>query len=69
MIVEDEQDVEDLEDIVTELQRENTLPYGRGLTFDELLTSTREIEDADIHYGLRGDLIEHLWALKRANIA
>jgi hypothetical protein len=68
MIVKDEKDVEGLEDIIPEFQGD-AMPFQRGLTFDDLLTSTIEIENIDAHYGLRGDIIEHLWALKGANMA
>jgi hypothetical protein len=68
MIVKDEKDVEGLEDIMPELQGD-AMPCQRGLTFDDLLTTTIEIENIDAHYGLRGDIIEHLWALKGANRA
>ena len=40
----------------------------RGLTFEQLLEHTQEVEDEDIHYSLRGDLIEHLWTLKGQNM-
>jgi hypothetical protein len=39
------------------------------LSFQELLASTMDIANADTHFGLRGDLIEHLWMLKGANLA
>jgi hypothetical protein len=39
----------------------------RGLSFEDLLTNTVEMEDEDTHFDLRGDLIEHLWAMKGAN--
>jgi hypothetical protein len=35
----------------------------RGLTFESLVVGTIELEDVDSHYSLRGDLVEHLWAL------
>jgi hypothetical protein len=69
MIVEDEKDVEGLEDFILQLQGDAAMPFQRGLTFDDLLTSTIEIENIDAHNGLRGDIIEHLWALKGANMA
>ncbi len=68
MILEDEEDIEGLDDIVGELQVGN-VPLERGLSFEQLLTSTTEIADVDTHYGLRGDLIEHLWNLKGAILA
>jgi hypothetical protein len=51
MIVEDEEDVEGLEDIIPELQG-HAMPFQRGLTFDDLLTSTIEIENIDAHMDL-----------------
>jgi hypothetical protein len=68
MILEDEKDVQGLEYIISELEG-NVLPMQRGLTFDQLVRSTIELENEDTHYGRRGDLIEHLWALKGANSA
>jgi hypothetical protein len=47
---------------------DDNVPMERGLTFEQLLEYTREIEDEDMHYSLRGDLIEHLWALKGGNM-
>jgi hypothetical protein len=34
-----------------------------------LVANTIELENSDTHFGLRGDLIEHLWAVKGANMA
>jgi hypothetical protein len=51
MILEDEKDVERLENIISELQ-EDVLPFQRGLAFDQLVTSTIELENEDTHYGL-----------------
>jgi hypothetical protein len=68
MIIEDEENVEGLEDIITNLHA-NAVPLKRGLCFSELMASTKEIENKDTHYGLRGDLIEHLWVLKGAHMA
>jgi glutathionylspermidine synthase len=62
MILEDEENVEGLEDIIPELQADD-VPMERGLTFQQLVSSTIEIENSGTHYALRGDLIEHLWAL------
>jgi hypothetical protein len=68
MIIEDEEGVDGLEDIISELH-EGNVPMQRGLAFEELVTKTREITNPDTHFGLRGDLIEHLWLLKDANLA
>ena len=67
MIVEDEEGVLGLEDIITDLQHD-TKPLERGLSLDNLIASTREIENVETHYSLCGDLIEHLWAIKGANM-
>jgi len=67
MIVEDEQDEPGLKDIVTELL-DNDLSFDRDLSFKDLISGTAEIQDVDSHFNLRGDLIEHLWALKGANM-
>ena len=52
MIIEDEEDVQGLEDIISELEAWNVLPMQRGLTFDQLVKSTIELENEDAHYGL-----------------
>jgi len=67
MIVENEQDEPRLEDIVTELL-DNNLSFDRDLSFEDLVSGTDQIQDVDSHFGLRGNLIEHLWALKGANM-
>ena len=66
MILEDERDVPGLENIISRLVDEN-VPLRRGLSFEALMNDTVEIENEDLHYSLRGDLIEHLWALKDTN--
>jgi hypothetical protein len=66
MILEDERDVPGLENIISGLVDEN-VPLCRGLSFEALMNHTVEIENEDLHYSLRGDLIEHLWAFKGAN--
>jgi hypothetical protein len=68
MILEDEKDVEGLEDILADLHA-NNVPIQHGLTFESLVANTIELENSDTHFGLRGDLIEHLWAVKGANMA
>jgi hypothetical protein len=44
------------------------VPLQRGLLFESLVSAIVEIENLDIHYSLRGDFIEHNWALKGANM-
>jgi hypothetical protein len=68
MILEDEQDVEGLEDIIAELQQDAE-PLNRGLSFQELLAGSIELENSDTYFNLRSDLIEHLWRLKGLNMA
>ena len=65
MILEDESDVPGLENVLGNAAVDN-VPMQRGITLDQFTTRTAEIENADTHYALRGDLIEHLWALKGA---
>ena len=65
MIMDDEHDVHGLENIVGNAAVDN-VPMRRGITLDQFTTQTAEIENADTHYAMRGDLIEHLWALKGA---
>jgi hypothetical protein len=63
MILDDEHDVPGLENILA-CEFGGNVPLRRGLSFEELTTNTIKIENKDMHYGMRGDLIEHLWALK-----
>ena len=67
MITEDERDVPRLENVLVNAGVEN-VALRRGMTLDKFSAHTVEIENADTHYALRGDLIEHLWALKGANM-
>ena len=67
MILDDESGVQGLENVLGPSFDDN-VPMERGLTLDQLLQYTQEIEDEDMHYSLRGDLIEHLWALKGQNM-
>jgi hypothetical protein len=67
MILDDEDGVEGLEDIIGDLQV-GAVPMRRGLTFQDLITGTSEILNSDTHFNLRGDLIEHLWKIKGANM-
>ena len=66
MIVEDESDVLGLENILVGLEDFGT-PLRRGLSFEDLATSTRELENENKHYELQGNLIEFLWDLKGNN--
>jgi len=63
MIIDDESGVDGLENVLGASFDDNE-PMERGLTLGQLLEDTAEIEDDDMHYSLRGDFIEHLWALK-----
>jgi hypothetical protein len=56
-----------LEDIIGDLQ-EDAIHVGRRLSVPDLLTSIGEIQDDGTHHSLQGDLIEHLWAIKRAEL-
>ena len=58
MIIQDERDL-DLEPFFDEGLMGGRM--GGGLSFLELRDGTREIENADSHFSLRNDLIEHLW--------
>ena len=59
MILEDERDVPGLKNIISGLVDEN-VPLRRGLSFEVFMNHTTEIENEDLHYSLRGNLIEHL---------
>jgi hypothetical protein len=67
MIIDDKEGVEGLDDIIGELH-EGNIPMQRGLSFDEFMASTMDIANTVTHFGLRGDLIEHLWMLKGTNL-
>ena len=67
MILDDESDVQGLENVLG-VAFDDNVPMERGLTFEQLREHTEDIEDEDLHYNLRGDLIEHLWALKGQNM-
>jgi hypothetical protein len=41
-----------------------TIPITGGLTIDKYTHENRKIENANVHYKLHNDLIEHLWDLK-----
>jgi hypothetical protein len=47
---------------------DQVVPLQRGISFEDLVSGTIKIENSDLHYSLRGDLIEHNWALKGANM-
>ena len=66
MIIDDEEGVDGLDDIIGKLH-EGNIPMQRGLSFDEFMIMG--IVNANTYFGLRGDLIEHLWMLKGANLA
>lgn len=65
MILADERGL-GLENVLGDLT-EGAVPLQRGLSFEDLVTHTRELENEETHYDLRGDLIEHLWQLKGTN--
>lgn len=67
MILEDEHDVHGLENILGTAVVDNVALH-RGITLDKFTTHTEETKNANTHYALRGDLIEHLWALKGATM-
>ena len=67
MILDDERDVPGLENIISGLVDDN-VPLRRGFSFEALMNHTVEIENEDLHYSLRGDLIKYLWAFKGTNI-
>jgi hypothetical protein len=64
MILEDECYIPRLEDILPGVY---TRESCRGLSFEDLVTNTVEMENEDTHFDMREDLIEHLWAMKGAN--
>lgn len=67
LILEDKCDVLGLENILAEL-RDGSLPLRTGLSFEDLMTSIRDLQNENIHDELRRDLIEHLWQLKGTNL-
>lgn len=38
----------------------------QNLSYEDLVMDTVQIENPDTHYSLIGDLVEHMWKLKRA---
>jgi hypothetical protein len=62
MIIEDEQGL-DLEEVVPEDPR---VRVQRHFTFQDFQRGTSEIENSNIYFALRSDIIRHLWALKGA---
>jgi hypothetical protein len=67
MILEDERDVSGLENVFGAATIDNVALH-RGMTLDQFTTYTKEEKNEHTLYALRGDLIEHLWALKGANL-
>jgi hypothetical protein len=67
MILANKEGIHGMEDIIGDLQ-EDAIYLGRGLSFLDLLTSIGEIEDAETHHSLQGDLIEYLWIIKGAEL-
>jgi hypothetical protein len=61
MIVEDESSEHTLEPL---FQVEAPTGSTGALPFEALLAGTEQLENTDLHYSLRGDLVEHLWTLK-----
>ena len=56
MVIEDEWE----NNLQPVLEINAALQFGHGVTFEELAVATHEIEDEDVHFSLRGDLIQHL---------
>jgi hypothetical protein len=67
MILDDESGLQGLKNVFGAAFDDN-VHMKRGLIFEQLFEYTVEIEDEDMHYSLRGDLIEHLWTLKGDNM-
>ena len=67
MIIDDERGVSRLEYMLAQYLCDNML-LRHGLTFEDFMASTIEIENEFTHYKLHNDLIEHLWQLKDATL-
>lgn len=67
MILKDERDVSGLENVLGTAVLDNVALH-RSMTLDQFTIHTEEIENEVTHYALRGDLIEHLCALKCATM-
>ena len=67
MILDDEHDVPELENILAG-EFGGKVSLSRSLSFQELATHTIQIENKNPYYGLRENLIEHLWALKGTRV-
>ena len=61
MIVEDESSENNLESL---FQVEAPTRIIGALPFEALVARIEQLENIDLYYSLRGDLIEHLWSLK-----
>jgi hypothetical protein len=46
--------------------KEDAVPLCRGLSFEQFIETTKDIENCVIIFELRSDLVEHFWALKGA---
>ena len=57
MVVEDEKDVTGFENILIDLQK-NNLPAQRGLSFDDLMARTIDVQNEDTHFSLKEDPIK-----------
>lgn len=64
MILEDEEDA----GLDFPFPLDDVVPVCRDLEYEDLVFGTVSIENAESHYSLRGDLVEHLWALKGARV-
>ena len=60
MIIEDERD-HNLSAVLEPVRVGNT---HRNLNFEEYLQNQVEIQNMELHFQLRNDLIEHLWSLR-----
>ena len=60
MILEDEEDA----DLDFPFESASDPPLRGDLSYNQLILGTLQLENQETHFSLRGDLIEHLWALK-----
>ncbi len=63
MTIENEQNLK----LEPSLDVRNNITFKRGLSFEDHVEGTIQIENHYFHYNLQIDLIEHLWHLKGNN--
>jgi hypothetical protein len=61
IIIENESSEQNLEPL---FEVEAPIGITRPLPFEALVVGTEQLENIELHYNLRGDLVKHLWTLR-----